>query len=191
MAGTDRERWDRKFSAGEGPAHLGVNDLLVDHGELLGGGRALDLACGFGGNALFLAAAGYDVDAVDISAVALDRAQKEASRRGLKLRLVQADLSRWWVPRGRYDVITVFFYVNRQLIPRLAEGLRPGGLLFVAQRNWRTLEKRPAFDPAYVVEDGELRRLAVGVGLEVVFCSDGGPGGGHSSWLIGRRAGMA
>jgi SAM-dependent methyltransferase len=187
MVGSDRERWDRKFGAGEGPAHFRVNDLLLDHRHLLGGGRALDLACGFGGNALYLAAAGYDVDAVDVSGVALARARSEALRRGLKLRLVQADLTRWWVPRLRYDVIVVFYYVNRGLVPRLAEGLRPGGLLFLAQRNRRMLKQRPTFDPAYVVEAGELRRLAEAARLEVVFSSDDPPGGGHNSSLIARR----
>ena len=96
---SDQERWDRKYAAGEGPAHYEPCRFLADNAHLLGGGRALDVACGFGGNAFYLASLGYQVDAVDISSVGLARAQAEARRRGLQIHFLQADLGRWWVPR--------------------------------------------------------------------------------------------
>jgi 2-polyprenyl-3-methyl-5-hydroxy-6-metoxy-1,4-benzoquinol methylase len=180
---TDRERWDRKFAAGEGPVHFEANQLLTQSGLLHRGGRALDVACGFGGNALYLASSGYRVDAIDASGVALAQAQAEARRRGLHINWIQADLTRWWIPPGRYDLISVFFYLNRALMPLLAAGLRPGGLLFQAGRNTRFLTIRPGFDPAFLLRSGELRQSARASGLEVLQWADGE----HASTLVARQ----
>jgi SAM-dependent methyltransferase len=190
MPQSDRERWNRKYSQGEGPSHFQPKDLLVQHADLLSGGRALDVACGFGGNALYLAARGYRVDAVDVSEVALRRARGEALRRGLddRIRLVQADLDRWWVPPSCYDLIVVFYYLNRDIWPALVRGLRPGGLLFQAQRNERYLQERPGFDPDYLLQVGELRAWAEMAGLEIVYYTEGTPERAYDVRLIGQRA---
>ncbi|HSJ58810.1 MAG TPA: class I SAM-dependent methyltransferase [Anaerolineae bacterium] len=186
---SDRERWNRKYSAGEGPAHFSPKEFLVEHAHLLpDGGQALDVASGFGGNALWLAERGFHVDAVDVSDVAVEKARAEAERRGLaeRIRCIQADVEEWPVPPARYDVILVFFYLNRGLMPRLAAGLRPGGLLFEANRNRRYLEERPDFDPNYLLEPGELRRLAEEAGLAIVRYTDGTPDDPYAVRLIAR-----
>jgi tellurite methyltransferase len=187
MSLSDWERWDRKYAAGEGPAHFELNRFLTENRRWLSGGRALDVACGFGGNALWLASRGYRVDAVDISGVGLAQARAEARRRGLHVNLLQADLDRWWVPPARYDLILVFFYLNRALLPHLVKGLRPGGLLFQANRNTRYLAVRPSFSADYLLAPGELRRLALDAGLKVVCYSEEPPDEGYNSQLIARR----
>lgn len=193
---SDRARWNRKYGRGEGPAHFKPQGLLVEQVSLLrqaarlpAGGLALDVACGFGGNALYLAAQGYTVDAVDVSEVALAAASAEAQRLGLRdrVRLVQADLGRWRVPPERYDLIVVFFYLDRDLMPRLAGGLRPGGILIQANRNWRLLDVRPDFSPDYLLDAGELCRLADAARLEVIYCVDGTAERDSDSFLIARR----
>lgn len=186
-AESDLERWDRKYAAGEGPAHFEPRRFLIHHRHLLTGGRALDVACGFGGNALYLAARDYQVHAVDASRVALDQARAEAVRRGLQIGFFQADLTRWSVPQEHYDLIAVFYYLNRDLMPQLAAGLRPGGLLFQANRNRQFLTIRPGFNPDFLLKPGELRRLALQAGLEVLLCSDGTPEEEHTSQLIAQR----
>jgi tellurite methyltransferase len=188
-AQSDRERWDRKYDAGRGPAHFQPNRLLTGSRRLLSGGRALDVACGFGGNALYLAAEGYQVHAVDASVVALAQAQAEATRRSLTLHLVQADLARWWVPPGRYDLIAVFNYLNRGLEPVLVDGLRPGGLLFQAGRNRHFLGVRPDFDTAFLWGPGELLDHATVLGLDVLHYTDGTPDDPYTVHLIARRVG--
>ena len=155
---TDRQRWDRKYAAKEGPAHFRPGRLLVEHSHLLGGTgqngsqgpagspigrRALDVACGFGGSSLFLASLGWQVDAVDVSGVALAQVQAEALRRGVQVNLIQADLARWRVPPAHYDLMVLRYYLNRALLPQLARGLRAGGLLFVETRNERYHSVRP------------------------------------------------
>lgn len=184
---SDRKRWDRKYAAGEGPAHFEPSRFLTDNLHWLSGGRALDVACGFGGNSLYLASLGYQVDAVDVSLVGLTRAREEAARRNLAIHFIQADLARWWTLPATYDLILVFFYLNRGLMPQLAAALRPGGLLLQANRNRRYLATRPDFDPDYLLEPGELQRLAEQAGLHVIWASDGPPGGDGTSQIIARR----
>jgi SAM-dependent methyltransferase len=145
------------------------------------------VACGFGGNALYLASLGYSVQGVDVSGFALSRAQAEAQRRGLQIGFVQADLTHWWLPAARYDLIVVFFYLNRTLLPRLAAALRNGGLLFQVNRNWRFLEERPSFDPDYLLQPGELCRMARASRLTVLHYTDGTSDHRHNSQLIARR----
>jgi SAM-dependent methyltransferase len=184
---SDRQRWDRKYAAGKGPAHFAPKPFLSEHRKMLTGGRALDLGCGFGGNALYLASLGYQVDAVDVSGVAVAQAAAEAKRRRLQVQFVQADLGRWWVRQSHYDLITVFYYLNRGLMPEMAGGMRPNGLLFQLNHNRGFLEVRPGFNPDYLLEPGELLHLALDAGLEVLYYSDGPPGAEHSSQLIARR----
>ena len=198
---SDRERWDRKYAAREGPAHFRPSRLLVEHTNLLTDvgqdavhqaaaspteRRVLDVACGFGGSSLYLAGLGYQVDAVDVSGVALTQVRAEASKRGLHINLIQADLTRWWVPPDRYDLILVSHYLNRDLMPQLAKGLRAGGLLFVETRNVRYLSVRPNFDPAFLLQLGELCHSATDAGLEVIHLADG-ISQAHMSQLIARR----
>lgn len=175
MSESDRERWNRRYAAGEGPAHFQSKGFLLEHADLLAGRQAMDVACGLGGNTLYLASRGYCVDAVDISEVGLVQARREAHRRGLqhKIQFVQADMDHWSLPPERYDLILVFFYLNRSLMPRLVKALRPGGLLFQANRNMRFLQVRPDFDPGYLLHIGELWQLAIDAGLEVVHYADG------------------
>lgn len=188
MTESDQARWDRKFAAGEGPAHFEPNQFLVENRRLLTGERALDLACGFGGNALYVASLGYRVDAVDVSGVALLQAKGEAARRGLRIRWVQADLNRWWVPPACYDLIMVFYYLSRELVGPVAVALRPGGLLFQANRNKRFIAVRPDFNPGYLLEPGELCTLARDAGLEILHYDEVPPEGAHDSQLIARKS---
>jgi tellurite methyltransferase len=185
--GPDRRRWDAKYAAERGPLPEEPSPLLVAQRDLLSGGRALEVACGTGRQALYLAARGYLVDGLDISAAGLSQAREEAQRRGLRLRLVQVDLARWWFPSCTYDLIVVFFYLNRRLMPALAAALQPGGLLIQAQHNIRILDERPGFNPAYLVQPGELVRLAQQVGLEVLREGDRAGEGDHVSYVVARR----
>ena|SRR6266849_5232229 len=96
MNDADRERWNRRYSAAEIDAR--PSEWLLEHEALIRPRqpnlRALDLACGTGQNALYLARLGYQLDAWDISDVALDllRAQLEASGKSLQVAPRQVDL---------------------------------------------------------------------------------------------------
>jgi len=110
---------------------LGPSSFLKDNLHLLPRGRALDVAMGYGRNAVFLAGAGFQVEGVDISPEAVDGALKAAREAGVHLtaRVVDLESGQESIPRGAYDVILCFNYLHRPLIPAIREGLRPGGMV--------------------------------------------------------------
>jgi 2-polyprenyl-3-methyl-5-hydroxy-6-metoxy-1,4-benzoquinol methylase len=139
MADADRERWDARHAAA-GAAGAGQvpapPDALRGREELLPpGGRALDVACGRGTVAVWLAARGFAVDAVDVSPVALEAGAALADRHGLGGRV------RWWRHdldaglhvgcAGPYDVVVCQRFRDPARYPELAARLAPGGLLVV------------------------------------------------------------
>ena len=127
MSDADRERWNARYASGEYAARTHPSPLLAAWTDRLPRGRALDVACGRGRNAIHLAANGYAVDAMDISDVALARAHERADAAGVAVNWIESDLERPDIARSTYDVIVVARFLERPLIPRLVDALRPGG----------------------------------------------------------------
>lgn len=132
MSEAERKDWDRRYAESDDPEQPQPSPFLESWLERLPpGGRALDLACGTGRNALRLAEAGYEVHAIDISALAIARGQSEARQRGLKLTWQVADLDEFALEQAAYRVIIVIRYRNRDLWPKLIDALAPDGWLLV------------------------------------------------------------
>lgn len=153
----DREKWDMRYSKETG-AFPAPDEFLVNHAGMLRSGRALDVACGRGGNAIFLAERGYSVDAVDISFQALYRLQTEAARRGLDIRCVVADLDCYSLATSLYDLVTVFYFFSKPLMMSVKDALKESGLIFYATFNERHTSVRPEFNPAYLIPPDGLRQ---------------------------------
>ena len=181
----DAERWNHKYRGSE-PTFV-PDDLLIAHRDRLSGrGRALDVACGVGRNAIFLAECGYQTYGVDVSVQGLEIARAEAARRGCELRLLSADLDRYPLPRAHFAVVVVSRYLNRDLMPALVGALAPGGLLLYQTFNRNFLERRPGFNSDYVLEPGELTRRFSD--LEIIATNDDDPGTDTLTFLVGRKA---
>ena len=88
----DSTAWDERYRSSELIWGAGPNRFLVEEVAGLPAGRALDLACGEGRNAIWLAQRGWQVVAVDFSAVALDKARRLADQRGTSVEWVMADV---------------------------------------------------------------------------------------------------
>ncbi|MEA2156902.1 MAG: tellurite methyltransferase [Solirubrobacteraceae bacterium] len=155
-----RERWnERRSSPGAfEPFPDTPAEWLVEHGPLLGGGgRALDVACGDGRNALYLAGLGFEVDAVDVSDVTIDALRAAAAKRGLTVHPRVVDLERESPARAAYDVVVCFNYLQRDLFAALEQALRPGGrLLFETFARAHIDELGRTMNPAFVLADNEL-----------------------------------
>jgi len=127
-------------------------------------GRALDLACGRGRNALFLAELGFEVDAVDIDPEALAELRRDAEARSLTLTTVQADLTAAPLPRPPYEVILDVNYLERTLFATMADALAPGGLLVFEtflREHVEVLGRR--MNECYLLEPNELLRAFAGL----------------------------
>ncbi|ELY60847.1 class I SAM-dependent methyltransferase [Natronococcus jeotgali] len=125
----DRSRWNEKYDDPEFELPDDPIPELERRIETLPDGRALDVATGTGRNALYLAERGYDVDAVDVSDEALERARKRATERNVDVDWIRADLEEFEPEPGTYDVITVSFFAALEHLPELKEALAPGGVL--------------------------------------------------------------
>ena len=125
--------WDERY--GKGPIWIGDPNIHV--AEELGDlppGRALDLACGEGRHALWLARRGWEVEAVDVSPVAIARGAEQADRDGVRVRWKVADVAEMPLPRAAYDLVLLAYVhvpddILRDVLRRAAAALRPGGTL--------------------------------------------------------------
>jgi tellurite methyltransferase len=181
---TERASWEARYRAGETPHDGPPSSLLKRWLPRRPGGRALDVATGLGRNALYLARAGYRVDAVDIAPTGLREAARRARRAGLRgVRWIAADLDRWRPPRAHYDVVVNAFFLKRRLFPVLRAAVRPGGLLI-----FETHLKTPTDDGSPPIRrrirPGELRR-AFG-DWEVLYAKDGVCRDGGRTLAVGR-----
>lgn len=153
-------------------------------------GWALDVACGTGRNALYLAERGLRVLAVDLSGRGLRRLQDRARARRLPIHPVQADLGRFAVRPGRFRVVVNTHFLLRSSFPLLREALAPGGLLLFETYNVDEIELLGGdVRRAYALDRGELRR-AFG-DLETILYEEGvvpRPGGDEGlARLIARK----
>ena len=167
MSRADRERWNARYTEGAYESRPHPSPFLAQNADLLPtGGCALDVACGGGRNALYLASRGFAVDAVDISRVALERGRGDAG--DLPIRWIECDLDRGFETASRYDLIVNIRYVNLPLVADLIESLRPGGVLIMEQHLESDDDVIGPSNPAYRVPKGALGRLARGLILERV-----------------------
>lgn len=166
MSTAERDKWDARYRDGayEGRAH--PTALLAQWLPQLPRGRALDVACGAGRNALFLAANGFAVTALDISAVALARGQRSAEERGLDVTWLCADLDEnpaTALPAGTFDLIVWVRYVHRTLMPALAARLAPGGILLCEQHLASAAPVAGPTTAGFRLTPGELERSVAGL----------------------------
>ena len=167
--------WDAKHRMAASEAPEAPAGILAELRPLLPTGAALDLACGRGRNAIFLAEHGRPVTAVDWSQAALDLLEKRAQTLRLPVRriqrtedaqlartgidLVQADLENAQLGANRYFLIVCVRYLQRSLFSQICRALRPGGMLLFETYTKAQLDfSGGPRNPAHLLDKGELRR---------------------------------
>jgi 2-polyprenyl-3-methyl-5-hydroxy-6-metoxy-1,4-benzoquinol methylase len=132
----EREDWNRRH--GESGQLFGVdpNRFLVAEVDGLAPGRALDLACGAGRNAVWLAEQGWQVTGVDFSDVAIDNARRVAGDRGVAVEWLVADLGEWEPAANAFDLVVVLYLhlpaeERGPIMRRAAAALAGGGTILV------------------------------------------------------------
>jgi 2-polyprenyl-3-methyl-5-hydroxy-6-metoxy-1,4-benzoquinol methylase len=133
-----REFWDERYGSADRIWSGRPNAQLVTQVADLPPGDALDVGCGEGADALWLASRGWRVTAVDVSAVALDRAARAAAAEGLQSMITweQRDMLSWDPGPARFDLVSAQFMhlpgpAQVSMHARLAAAVRPGGTLLV------------------------------------------------------------
>lgn len=166
-----RERWDRRWAGERAHASTAPSGFLLAEAAALRPGTALDLACGAGRNAVWLAEHGWRVTAVDFSGVALRMARALAAERRVAVDWIEADVVTWTPPARAYDLVCVLYLQlpapeRRTALARAADAVRAGGTLLVVGHDLLNLtegwggptQPEVLFTPDDVVaEIGDLR----------------------------------
>lgn len=133
-----RDRWNERYLAKPRVWSGAPNPVLIAEAAALDSGRALDIGCGEGADALWLAERGWQVLGIDVSDVAIDRAREEALSRRLpgRAEFQRADLREWEPESRAFDLVIAFFVHlppdERDLVfTRLAAAVAPGGTLLL------------------------------------------------------------
>jgi SAM-dependent methyltransferase len=131
MKAMDIAGWENMYRSGERGRENHPTALLVETAAKLPPGSALDLACGTGRNALYLAEQGWTVTAVDGSESAIEQVRDRSSQRGLSINAQVADLAApdFALQTEAFDLIVIAYYLQRNLFPLAKAALRLGGLL--------------------------------------------------------------
>jgi SAM-dependent methyltransferase len=202
-AGDGAAEWDERYSSGEQIWSGQPNAALVAEVAQLDPGHALDVGCGEGADAIWLASQGWDVTALDVSSVALQRASLAAEQRGVKVHWLHAGLLSAPLSPGAFDLVSAQYPALRRTPNHDAErallaAVAPGGLLLVVHHADMDAEEAKAhgFDPADYVSPGDVAAL-LDDGWQVSFDErrprhvSGGAGARHTHDVVlrARRAG--
>jgi SAM-dependent methyltransferase len=156
-------RWDERYPTEDPQLWRRPSRFLMDHISAIPVGRVLDVACGPGRNAVFLARCGFVVDGVDNSREGLTMARRFLDEAGVSVNLIFADLDRYVIRQGAYDLVINLFYLNREIIPNLIGGLKDGGYLLFESFTLDTFRFMPARDPRHYLKPNELLELVRGM----------------------------
>ena len=185
-------KWDKIHSRHTSEKRIEPAFVLTEYAHLLPEqGDALDIACGRGGNALFLADLGFKTYAWDLSPIAIDKLTTVARDLGLDLTAEAKDVQVMDFPRQRFDIIAVSRFLDRTLNDSIVDALKPGGLLF-----YQTflMAKDPNIGPSnpdFLLAENELLSMFSGLKLLVYYedlrAGNESRGFRNEAYLVGQK----
>jgi SAM-dependent methyltransferase len=166
--------WDERYKSGERHAEdldAAPTPLFVETAQKLPPGNALDLACGSGRNALWLAEHGWSVTAVDGSPVAIEILRSRASERGVTVdaRIANLEKSEYRIESASWNLVAICYYLQRDLFEPAKHGAVPGGIVISIVHI-----TEPGEEPtAHRLRPGELEKYFQG--WEILHYREGKP----------------
>jgi 2-polyprenyl-3-methyl-5-hydroxy-6-metoxy-1,4-benzoquinol methylase len=186
-----KSKWNERYRDAKSDPQ--ASQVLRENLHLLpDNGRALDLACGLGGNSILLAQQGLKVDAWDIADVPIAVLQEEALKRQLSIQADVRDVEANPPLPETFDVIVVSYYLDRDIIPALIQALKPGGLIYYQTFTRQHVSERGPQRAEFRLADQELLHLFSE--LQVLFYREEGRVGDvqkgfrGEAMLIGRKS---
>lgn len=168
-----RARWDERYAGKDLVWSAGPNERFAEEVGGLELGRALDVACGEGRNALWLAEQGWDVTAIDFSQVAIDKARRIATRRKLTIDWLCEDISAYAVTESEYDLVSLLYMhtdprERRKWLANVLSAVKPGGTFLYIGHDPSNIASGVGGpqDPRYLPDADELARDMDGFEIE-------------------------
>ena len=185
-----KEKWNDRYRAATGERQAAR--VLQENLHLLPRkGRALDLACGLGGNAILLAEQGLQVAAWDIADFPIAALHAVAIERQLPIRAEVRDAEANPPAPDTFDVIVVSYFLERDIIPALVQALKPGGLIYYQTFIRQCVSDRGPKREEFRLADQELLHLFSG--LQILLYREEGcvgdvqKGFRDEAMLVGRK----
>ncbi|MCH9740573.1 MAG: methyltransferase domain-containing protein [Epsilonproteobacteria bacterium] len=149
MSKEDKQRWNKKYQ--DNPIPDEPIELVTKFAKLATGSKALDIACGMGRHSKFLASQRFEVDALDVSSVAIDSLQ------GLEnINAKEVDFDHFTLAKNAYDLIVTTYFLHRPHFNQMREALREDGILIFETFIYHLDNERVPSNRAFLLEEGEL-----------------------------------
>jgi len=155
MAQKDQTKWNTKYQTT--PTLMQYREPSQKFQDLIktfNHGKALDIACGTGKNSLYLAKCGFEVDAFDISDVAIASINKKKIP---NITTKVLDLEGFKPIENHYDLIVMTNYLDRDIIPNLLHSLHINGILYIETYMHHADNTKPNSNPAFLLQKEELK----------------------------------
>ena len=161
MSDYERQKWERRWADLDPDIVREPTSTLTILALVTNGGEAMDLACGDGRNAIYLAQRGFRVHALDISSKALDMVNERARDLDLAVVTELADIDEHTFLEDSYDLVNISFYVNRspELNLSIKQALRPGGFIVQEQHCDSEFDVAGPAEERFRLRPGELLNL--------------------------------
>lgn len=160
MAIEDKARWNAKYQNNKIPNE--PIKLVKKYAHLTTGNQALDIACGMGRHSQYLASLGFEVDALDISSVAILHLQNRPH-----IHAKEVDFDNYTLEKNRYDLIVCTYFLERKLFAQMIAALRTDGILLIETFVHDAKNERISSNPAFLLNKGELEQ-SFGKSCEIV-----------------------
>ena len=149
MSREDRERWNKKYTTTIIPTK--IVKVVEDFAKLAIGESALDLACGMGRNAKFLASLGFKVDALDISPIAI-----ESLKNVENIKAKEVDFDTYQLEENRYDLIVCTYFLKRELFVQIEKALKEDGIFIFETFIHHPDNTKVPSNKNFLLNEGEL-----------------------------------
>ncbi len=152
MAVEDKQKWDKKYQ--NNPVSNTSIKLITDFAKLATGIKALDIACGMGRHSKYLSSEGFDVDALDISSVAIESLQNIPH-----IHPQEVDFDTYTFKKDHYDLIICTFFLKRELFLQMIDALNEGGILIYETFVYHPDNQQVLSQRSFLLEEGELENV--------------------------------
>ncbi len=150
MSADDKQKWDKKYQ--DAPVLGTPVKLVVDFAKLSVGIKALDVACGRGRHSKYLASIGFDIDALDISSVAIESLQNIPH-----IHPKEVDFDTYTFPKVKYDLIVCTYFLKREIFPKITDALKEDGIFIYETFLYHPDNENSPSNRDFLLDRGELR----------------------------------
>ena len=186
-----KDKWNNIYSQQRCEDAIPSNVLLENVHLLPRAGKALDLACGMGANAIFLAKQKLHVDAWDVSSTALKKLEQYSQANNLNIKQCVRDVEKNSPDANKFDVVIVSQFLHRPTFPALCASLHIGGLLFYQTFTLEKAQQVGPTNPNFLLGKNELLSLCREMEV-LVYREEGSQGDIQQGWrnqamIVARR----